>query len=435
VRYRGELDGRFFNANAKPLFFNLLRSSLGVKATLNADVTAFVQLQDSRNLGEVQDGAWRGSLDGSADNFDMRQAWLEWRNFLAPGLTMKLGRQIFATNNERLIGALDWHNVGRSYDGAQFTFAPLAVSPAERWQARAFAFVLGNDELLMTSAARQNPQALIGADLSLPWQQAFNVYIYHDRAERKIRPVQFSALGDSTSLQRFTAGLYLKNIVENTEYEFEGAYQFGSRQDIAGAGGANTLGTAQIGAFLLTGYVGKRFQNEATGEQGSIGLGADFYSGDDPTTNATSEGFNHLFTTIHKFYGFMDFFPFAVLPSAGLRSAPDISRYGLFDGYLRVTYSPSAKTDLYVCGHYFTAPIALPVPPANVSGAGGLFSESNNIGIEFDATVTHKIFPFLSAQFGASVFFPTNAMREGNVRRGLGRDAAYWGYVMLTATF
>ncbi len=419
VRYRAELDGRFFDFAQKPLFINMLRSQLNFKFALNEDITAFVKVQDSRNFGETLDGAWRGTLDGRADNLDFREAWLEWRNFLASGVSVKLGRQMFATNNERLIGALDWHNVGRAYDGATLTY----TSP-DKVQARAFGFVLGNDELLMTSADRQNPQGLVGIDLSLPIQQAFNVYLYHDRYERKLRPAAFVGMGDSTSFQRFTAGLYLKNVIDGWEYEFEGAYQFGTRQDVPRTGQ-----NANIGGYLLTGYFGKRFVEDKTEgfkQTGSIGVGFDYYTGDNITTDGVYEGFNHLTTTIHKFYGYMDFFPFTILPNPGLRRAPAITNYGLIDPYLRLTYAPDAKTDMYVAGHYFLSQQNVNLPQNRTS---------TNLGIEIDATLNYKIMPFLQAQFGLSAFTPGEIMRETNATRGLGRDIAYWGYVMLTATF
>jgi hypothetical protein len=419
IRYRAELDGRFFDATQKPLFVNMLRSQITLKAALNEDITAFIKVQDSRNFGETHDGAWRGTLDGRADNLDFREAWLEWRNFLTSGLSMKLGRQMFATNNERLIGALDWHNVGRAYDGATLTY-----TTPDKVQARAFGFVLGNDELLMTSADRQNPQGLLGIDLSLPIQQAFNVYLYHDRYERKLRPAAFLGMGDSTSFQRFTAGLYLKNVVDGWEYEFEGAYQFGTRQDVPVSGQ-----NASIGGYLLTGYFGKRFvEDKAEGfkQSGSVGVGVDYYTGDNASTTSNYEGFNNLTTTIHKFYGYMDFFPFTILPNTGLRRAPAVTNYGLIDPYLRITYAPDAKTDMYLAGHYFMSQQNVNFPQNR---------SSTNLGIEIDATLNYKIMPFLQAQFGLSAFSPGEVMRETNATRGLGRDIGYWGYVMLTATF
>ncbi len=413
VRYRAELDGRFFNANAKPLFINMLRSSIHLRASLTEDISAFVQVQDSRNFGEEQDGAWRGTLDGMADNLDMHQAWILWNNFLAPGLSLKLGRMTFATNNERLVGVLDWHNVGRVYDGATLTY-----STPDKWQIRAFGFVLGNDELLMTAAGRQNPQALTGIDLTIPGQQALNVFLYHDWIDRKnVRPLTFQ--GDTTTTRRFTGGLYVKNTIEGWDYEADAMYQFGSKQDVP------TLGQlSSIQAYLLGVYIGRRF-SVGNGQTATIGIGADMYSGDNLATPTISEGFDHLTTTIHKFYGYMDFLPFAILPVAGLRRAPAVTTYGLIDPYIRLTHQPDAKTELYVAGHYFLSerPIVL------------IGRSLNSLGMEIDATATYKISPLVSAQCGASVLLPGEAMRETNPSRGLGRDAAYWGYVMLTANF
>ena len=216
VRYRLELDGKFFNTDAKPLWIHLLRSTLGARVRVNDEISAVVQLQDARNFGEENATAWRGTLDGSARNFSVRQGFLEWRGLLADSLSLKLGRMVFATNAERIIGALDWHNVGRSYDGGILNYGF-----GDGFKARAFGFRLGSDELQMTSATAQPPQSLMGIDVDIPFQQKWNIYAYRDNNARK---VDSGAARGKNLLERYTLGTYFANSIGAFEYDAEVAY-------------------------------------------------------------------------------------------------------------------------------------------------------------------------------------------------------------------
>jgi hypothetical protein len=400
-RYRGELDGRFFNLDAKPLWFNLLRSRLAASVAINKTMSVFIQMQDARNFGESTSGVWRGTLDGSADNFDLHQGFFLWNDALVSNLALKLGRFSFGTNNERLLGALEWHNVGRSFDGALLTYT------VQKWQLRAFGFALGTRELLMTAAPLQVPSALAGGDLTLPFEKTkLNFYLYHDRNNAD------QSAGQPTNrrkLSRYTLGGYWKGNYAWLETEFEGAYQLGS---------IGTPDTA-IGAYMLTSYIGYK-SNTAT-----LGVGFDAYTGNNANSPQRFKSFDHLFTTIHKFYGYMDFFPFTVLPSGGVRQAIAPTNQGLLAPYIRATYQ-TAKWNWYLTALYFRSeqPVQL---------AAG--ETSTELGAEVDAVMTYKIQSGVSVQFGVSGFFAGQAIRATNPPRGLGNDASYWAYTMLTIDF
>jgi hypothetical protein len=144
------VDGKFFSNNAKPLKVDLLKTQLFASVKLSDDVSMMLRFQDSRNFGEGLTAQARGTLDGSSKNISLREGYGLWNNLLIDGLSFKFGRMSFSTNSERLIGALDWHNVGRSFDGLQ-----LSYQISKDLSARAFAYKLGSDELMMTQAAAQ----------------------------------------------------------------------------------------------------------------------------------------------------------------------------------------------------------------------------------------------------------------------------------------
>lgn len=410
IRYRGEMDGRFFNYDAKPIFINLLRAQIGAKIIANDDISAFIQIQHSQNLGESNEAAWNGTLDGMSKNLNFRQAYLLWNNAIFEDLSLKLGRMSFLTNTERIIGALDWHNVGRMYDGAVLTYGKK-----ETIQCRGFAFLLGTNELLMTAATAQSPQALTGLDITLPQQDNLNLYLYHDRKNSQ-QQASTAFQGDINTFRRFTGGVHAQHFFKenNIEYEAEFAYQFGEKDN------TTTNTSNSIKAMMGAAYIG--YKNK----ESSIGIGFDYFTGENAGTTDSYERFNHITFTIHKFYGYMDFFPFTVSPNNGIRSAPAIFNSGLISPYLRATYKPNEKTTLYFSTHYFQA-------EQELFSAAEKFGKS--LGMECDAVFDYKISPQLTAQLGASVFIPGEGLKSSNKSvpsRNLGEDLSYWAYSMLT---
>ena len=89
---------------------------------------AFIQIQDSRKFGD----ATNTLTDGSADLLDFHQAFFFISDFATEGLNVKLGRQEVAFANQRLIGAVGWHNVARSFDGVLFAYSREKYKPCAR---------------------------------------------------------------------------------------------------------------------------------------------------------------------------------------------------------------------------------------------------------------------------------------------------------------
>lgn len=408
VRYRGEIDGRFFDMNSRPLWIHLLRAQFTAKAALGSDVTSQITLQHSQNFGEGTEAAWNGSLDGVAKNFTLRHAWIQWNNALTRDLSLKIGRMSFALNSERLIGALDWHNVGRLYDGAVLTYGAVGATTV-----RAFGFVPGSNELLMTSGLPQSPQGLYGADITLP-SVPLNLYCYHDRKNAHISG-RAAFLNDTSTFRRFTAGAFSQKYFKDDsfEYEAEFAWQFGDRDP-----------GQTIGAMMAAVYAGYKSQ------EFSAGVGFDYFTGNDAATADKYERFNHLYFTIHKFYGYMDFFPFAVLPNNNARQAPaQIANAGLVSPWVRGNYKTGEKSSVMLTAMMMRSEQALTV---NGGDAG------NNLGIELDAVADFALHTGLTAQIGASVFLPGQTLKDvntANPARNLGTDPAYWAYSTLMYAF
>ncbi len=407
VRYRSELDLRFFDMNEKALFFNMLRTRLNADVTITPNVNAFVQFQDSRNFGEENGASWRGTLDGTADNLDLHQGWIELNGLIADDLTVRVGRMQFSTNSERIIGNLDWHNVGRSYDGAWASYK------LDDWSARAFAFSLGSNELIMTSAAEQTPKVLTGFELNVPYIPEGNVYVYYDKNNK---PITGAGLPSSKpALSRYTTGVFTKSDAAGLVWEFEAALQMGNMDTLPSP---SSTTQHDISAWLVSAYAGYKTADF------TIGGGIDAFSGDDPATD-TYEGFDHLFFTLHKFYGFMDFFPITILPNGGLRQGIEGNGKGLLMPNIKASWNPNNNWKLDATIMMFST-----LEPYSFGG-----NDLHNIGSEIDLLATYKISKSVSTQFGSSIFLPGEILEKTNPAKGMGTDLSYWGYVMITVNF
>lgn len=90
---------------------------------LNLDLTptpwfhAFIQGQDSRALG-IDPTHITGTVK---DVFDLRQAYIEFRNGERGWIRLRAGRQEMQFGAQRLVGARDWSNTAQVFDGMRLT--------------------------------------------------------------------------------------------------------------------------------------------------------------------------------------------------------------------------------------------------------------------------------------------------------------------------
>ncbi|MCB1175611.1 MAG: alginate export family protein [Leptospiraceae bacterium] len=85
-------------------------------------IKARVLLQDSRVWGGETGSPTGLNTANSSTNqsTDVREAWLE---FGGQSLQLQAGRQILAYGDQRLVGHLDWTNVGRSFDALRLKYS------------------------------------------------------------------------------------------------------------------------------------------------------------------------------------------------------------------------------------------------------------------------------------------------------------------------
>ena len=112
IRPRFNIDNRDFNSNTKSHSYTEMRSRLGADFNAFENLNMFVQVQDSRIWGTEP------STLTNTSNVDLHQAYFQLSDFFKLPLDLKVGRMEVKYGPERLIGAVGWSNVGRSFDGA-----------------------------------------------------------------------------------------------------------------------------------------------------------------------------------------------------------------------------------------------------------------------------------------------------------------------------
>jgi hypothetical protein len=297
VRTRSELDhpsGQSGDA------FTYLRSRLGVRVDPAEGTRIVLQVQDSRVLGT------EGSTVASAlamDQIELHQGYLQVGiPSQSTTFSLRAGRQEIGLGNERLVGAVNWSNLGRSFDGARLSVAPKgAVDGAEAWTATTFAAVVSEQGRRFgtpaTNTRTPRDHVLGGAYVTVGAPASTSIdatmlldaggqYRSYDSADRGTVDLRLR-------VPQLSSALPLR-------LEFEGAYQAG-HQLFVGLPSAPVPGAAQsVRAWLLGARVG------ASAGKSIVTLGTDLLSGDDTPNDAQYTAFNTLYATNHPFYGLMD---------------------------------------------------------------------------------------------------------------------------------
>lgn len=381
VRARWELDRKSFSGSTKPNEFGLLRTRLGVAAKVNDNVSAFVQLQDSRTIGGVINSQQTSGTTNDARNIDLHQGFFVINHLWNRGPGMKAGRFEVNIGNERFFGGGNWSNIGRSFEGISLFSTSETFSPSLMYlklvESQATLNYSNEVSILLLHLAFPN----ITTDLVL-------------LADIDNRNTSISSFLE----RRYHFGLYTKRPLGGFLFEGNGAFQLGEV--------ATTGGVLDIAAFLAAMQLGRQFDPD---NKGLFALGIDWSSGDDFDSNDKYERYDDLYFTGHKFRGFIDIVD---QPAA----------QGMLDAYLRLIAPMNAANNftLQLDAHtFFLSPNAIP--------SGESLTDSN-YGVEFDLVNTITSIAGAKLELGASIFLPGNLYGDN-------LDPAYWGYGAVVVDF
>lgn len=336
VRPRAEVDHR---KGKTADYFATNQSRLSVQAT-QGSWSVFVQPQDVRYFGAEQDTV---SIENGTD---LHQGYLEHKN--GKKYAIRVGRQEIKYLNERLIGALGWSQIGRSFDAVRANGEFKRVS----WDAFAAS--------TSTASGKGNKEAGAAAGL-VKWSNM----------GRTVAGLVVSKFNPQTKTYSWTGGPYTEGKLWGPlGYEAEAYYQQGHNPK-----------HAPNKAYLASA------QLKASYGMFRAGLGHDIVSGD--TKDKDTVAFDTLYATNHKFYGYMDLF--TNLPKHTLGA-------GLRDSYASVG-AKKGRWDISVTGHRFRT-------------AGTLAGNYKVWGTEWDTIATWTASKSVSVQGGYTFLEPGAAFEK-----------------------
>ena len=388
-RSRGEAWQNFnfaAPATANPnATFVLDRLVLGADIHAGQHARLFVQARSSTATDRDLLGG-RRAID--VDEFDLQQAYVEGRVGAASGaLSLRAGRQDLAFGRERLLGAPDWANARRSFEGVSGGFSNPTSAVTAFW-------VRPVPVLKYEFNRRDTTTSLYGA------------YATHRVAEANlgldaywIRLDRLGAAFNGTAGRelRHTLGARVFGPLRPTgglDYDLEAASQFGSVADV------NAIRASFVASQV--GYAMPR----ARGSRVYAGL--DYGSGDSAAGGDVGT-FNLLYGSPHPYFGFMDVIgrQNALDLSAGASASRALGSLGAQADVHRFTRA-NANEGIY---NKLGAPIAR---------TGTLAMLPTSIGTELDLTVRYPFDRYFLIMSGWSMFWAGDFIKQSGPSKNIG---------------
>jgi len=355
-----------------------------------------------------------------SDTLDLHQAYATLGNPKEFPLTAKVGRQELSYGEERLVGAVNWNNIGRSFDAAKvrwenewfsadfFSGRPVVPQDGVLDQANDYDFLCG----------------VYATSLKVP-RNLLDVYFLARNATRAANHAEPSPQAPQpTARDIYTIGGRVKSTpgeIGSWDYSMEGAYQFG---DFAYSNNGTPAQNERLtqNAFMLVVQVGYTFTNLWAAPR--LGIEYDYSSGDSNPNDGTHGTFDNLFPTNHKFYGYMDFF--------SLQNIQDLRTLLQLKPMRRLTVSLEGHNFWLANGNDYLYTAA--GTPRTTGGYGRAQGYSTFVGSELDITATYAITRFAQVEAGYGHFFVGDHIQKTLDGNGGSQDAN-WVYTQLTLTF
>ncbi|MBN1447466.1 MAG: alginate export family protein [Bacteroidetes bacterium] len=384
-RERSEFNDKNFTEDVHHDVYHQLRTRLRATALVNDRVRVVAEVQDARTFGDEA-----STFNTGASHFDLRQGFVEVTGCADGHLAFTIGRQALVYGSERLLGAIDWHPYGQTFDAGVLRLTSGNI----RFDA-------------IGAAITRNPidtgyvRDVFLAGGWLAWAPAERDYT-----------VEAFLLYDNPQSQlvrqnRMTTGIYTAGHAGNLDYELDAALQFGDFVLFDGSP------RRDINANMVGARLGYSFPDLA---KLRIGVGYDRLSGQDPEDATTYGSFHTLYATNHKYYGHMDYF---------LNIPANTTSLGLQDLLVQVRAAPIGALTIGADIHLFSTA----VDPAEWGSPYADFEQS--IGTEIDAYTTWTLAEAVHMTLGYSLF---SANENRAILRG-GDDATSWAWLMTTVNF
>ncbi len=374
-----------------------LRTALQADVDVAEGLKARIEIRDARIFGS--EPSTISQLQNGTGGTDLKQGWFEAADLLGPGTAVRAGRQVLAFGDQRLVGHLEWHTLGRSFDGLLLTL-PFGATKVDVFAARVveggpwlagYAPAVpddGDTDLYGIYAA--TPKGLAGGDL--------DVYLLGLRSGAAAA----GEAGGSGNTFFGTGGVRWSRAEKGFDAGFEGAAQSGH------------LDGDRLAAFALHGHGGLLFPDAMWKPR--IGLEVNYATGDRDPSSGGVQTFQTLFPTDHPLYG-----PMNLTTWKNLREVA-----------LLLSVKPADRWTLKLEAHWFRvaqdADGWYGIQGIRIRPGGS--GHSDDLGTEIDVIAVHSVSERMRVDVGLSHFFDGGYVRDS----GPSGDAT-WIWTQFTVTF
>ena len=445
VRTRWEIQNNFNFAKNNTDDFFLMRTRFSIEASPIENLKIFIEAQDARVWGDERDGVIFGKPRGGDwesqrttaddDRLDLKQGYFELQNIGGLPIAARVGRQVLSYGDERLVGANNWSNYGRSFDALK-----LIIHPAENVQVDVFyskvVETIKNNRLdededvdfYGVYGTTSNFQ-----DIGL---KAFDLYclVLRDNGlNNSGKPATLvfpggliKGLDADSNATIWTIGARAAGvipIIEAIDYNIEYAHQYGQ------------IASSSLDAWALHSEVG--FSLPDFMMKPRIAAFFNYATGDAVAGDKRNTTFVNLFPTNHDKYGMIDFMRWQNMQDIGgnLTVTP-IESLTAKIAYHRLWLAKKndawygSPTEANLRNTFFAT-------NSNRKGDG-----DNNVGDEIDLLLTYNYNKYVALEAGYSVFFAGDLIKRGGTDLTDGGKAvdnhkteANWGYIQAKIGF
>jgi hypothetical protein len=384
----------------------------------------FLEGEESSSTGDKR------NPNVESDQFDLHQGYVTLGNLKEFPIQAKVGRQELAYGDERLIGAFDWNNIGRTFDAIKLHYTPTAGTWVDAFASHV---VIPKDNDFDFSNNYDTFSGLYASTVDLlPWQES-QVYFLARNTSHNSPNFESGALVPLPSPRDiYTPGFRLKSLpgkLSGFDYGIEADYQFGRYVPVTGAAPTAVTGPSQkqdaYMVHLEGGYTWDRSWSPRAG------LEFNYASGDKSSTDHTHGTFDTLFPTTHVMVGIMDLYCLQNIEDLRLNlSAKPTKKFGVFASY-RGVWLATPGDSFYLSNQ---TPRTGGTPGA---GNGYAINPTYNrfVGMEADLVLTYNFTAYAQLQGGYGHFFRGDYIKESLSATGFGSSDADYLYLQSKFTF
>lgn len=337
-------------------------------------------------------------LFSTSNTLSVHQAWGQY--FLTPSLSLKLGRQELSYDDERIFGASNWDQQGRSHDVALLRYD-------------------GMIRIDVGAAFNQDKKYLNGAYYGLNnYKMMQFIWLNMDIVDNLNLSLLFLNNGYQRDKEMFNDDEFdeKKNTIFNQTLGGRLVYTPGNFK--FHASGYYTMGKDMSDRDLSAFYVGLGADYNIN-EDWSLGLGWEHLSGTDQkemmeNPDYVNKSFNPFYGTSHKFNGYMDYFN---------TNGNWANSVGLNDLFASVQFSKK-KFEINLTGHAFMTAASV-IKDGNVNE-----TMESYLGTEIDMTMAYKLSKTSNVVIGYSQMIGSETLQA--LKSGDKNACNNWAYVMFT---